>query len=261
MVSLSFEIVELTPSFETLFYEYIQKDVPHYFFFIFDWKFERQNTKIWLVVQHDEIYGMMLIYKNRIVQLRGNASIIEALLNKINLKKFQLQAETQHQKIILRKFRMKKDYGLLLMGLRKGEERLVSTVNIKKLTSKWASEIAYLKSSANPEFWGDTTKETIVTSMNRRLWMGVVTNDTKLVSFGNAYLTDFVSNIGSLATRESYRNRGYATEVVSALVKEIFDRNDLALISVRSNNIPAQRVCEKVGFKMYRKYLYGYVEN
>ena len=261
MVSLSLEIVELNPSFEPLFYKYVKKDLPHYFFFFFDWKFERPNTKIWLALNHDEIYGMMLIYKNRIVQLRGNESAIEALLNKIDLKKFQLQAETHHRMIIQRIYRIKKDYGLLLMVLRKGEERLVSTVNIKKLTSKWASEIAYLKSSVNPEFWGDTAKETIVTSMNRRLWMGVVTNSTKLVSFGNTYLTDFVSNIGSLATNESYRNIGYATEVVSALVKEIFKRNNLALIYVRRNNIPAQRVCEKVGFKMYRKYLYGYVEN
>nr|ADQ54420.1 GNAT family acetyltransferase [uncultured marine crenarchaeote E37-7F] len=260
LVSLLYGIRELTPSFESLFYNHVAKDVPHYFLFIYDWKYERKNTKIWLAVEHDEIYGMMLIYKNRIVQLRGNEPIIEAFLDMIDLKMFQLHAESQYRDFILRKCHMKKEYVLQLMIVRKGEEHLSSSDIVTKLTPEWADEIAYLMRTANPEFWDDRKKETIVSSMNRRLWMGIIMNGNTLVSVGSTHLTDFGSNIGSLATHESYLNRGYATAVASALVKEILHKNDFALVFVRKNNLPALGVYEKLGFKQYRNYLYGYAE-
>ena len=64
----------------------------------------------------------------------------------------------------------------------------------------------------------------------------------------------------TVATHESHRDRGYATSVVSALVKEILQTNNLALIHVLKDNIPARRVYEKVGFKICRNYLYSFAE-
>jgi len=95
--------------------------------------------------------------------------------------------------------------------------------------------------------------------MNRNLWLGIIADD-RLVSVGNTFLTDFVSNIHTVATHKSHRNKGYATSVVSALLKEILQTNNLALIHVLEDNIPARRVYEKVGFKIYRNYLYGFAE-
>ena len=60
--------------------------------------------------------------------------------------------------------------------------------------------------------------------------------------------------------RSIYRNRGYATSIVSALAKEIFRKNELALIHVKKDNVAAYNVYKKVGFKPYKKYLYGTAE-
>jgi predicted GNAT family acetyltransferase len=58
-----------------------------------------------------------------------------------------------------------------------------------------------------------------------------------------------------VATDEQYRNRGYATSIVSALVEEILKTDQTALIHVLRDNAPAARVCSKVGFKPYETYL------
>ncbi|MGQ9641124.1 MAG: hypothetical protein ACUVUF_03230 [Candidatus Bathycorpusculaceae bacterium] len=41
-------IVSIEPAFETLFWQHINKDIPHYYFFAFDWKYNRNETKILL---------------------------------------------------------------------------------------------------------------------------------------------------------------------------------------------------------------------
>jgi predicted GNAT family acetyltransferase len=116
-----------------------------------------------------------------------------------------------------------------------------------------AEEIASIMRHTDPEWWDETTTQRIAEGMNERLWLGIKVNG-KLVSIGNTRLTDWGSNIGVIATHEGYRNRGYATSIVSALVKEILQKSNLALIHVLSGNLPAIRAYKKVGFKPYRSY-------
>jgi predicted GNAT family acetyltransferase len=44
------------------------------------------------------------------------------------------------------------------------------------------------------------------------------------------------------------------------LVEEILERSDLALIHVRSENVPAIRIYTKVGFKPYKEYIVARAE-
>lgn len=67
-------------------------------------------------------------------------------------------------------------------------------------------------------------------------------------------MLDFGSNINIIATHKDFRNRGYATTIVSSLVEEIFREHDKALIHVLRDNTPARHVYEKVGFRPFRSY-------
>jgi len=40
------EIKELNTELEPFFYKHISNDEPNYYFFILDWKYNRENTKI-----------------------------------------------------------------------------------------------------------------------------------------------------------------------------------------------------------------------
>jgi len=89
--------------------------------------------------------------------------------------------------------------------------------------------------------------------MPERLWLGIKVNG-KLVSIGGGRLDDWGSCIHTVATLEGYRNRGYATSIVSALVEQMLKRSKLALIYVETKNLPAVRTYTKAGFEPYKKY-------
>jgi len=203
---------------------------------------------------------MMLVYDRRIVQLRGSEPAAEILLNKVDLENAEFNVESQHRQAILGKFHQVKEYELILMALRRGEEHLYPSEDVVRLTPDDAGRIADLMSSIDPEIWGRIIKnERITASMDRTLWFGIF-SDGKLVSLGNATVTDIASNMGAVATHGSSRNRGYATSIVSALLREMLKANDLAPIHVLKDNAPARRVYEKVGFRPYRNYLFGFTE-
>jgi hypothetical protein len=64
-------IVSLESSLENLFWQHVNKDVPHHYFFASGWKYNRDDTNILLALEDGNIEGMLLIYKQSIVQLRG----------------------------------------------------------------------------------------------------------------------------------------------------------------------------------------------
>lgn len=61
------KIVSLEPSLEPIFWKTIAEDIPHYYYFALDWKYFRDQTKILLALEDNNICGMMLIYKGEIV--------------------------------------------------------------------------------------------------------------------------------------------------------------------------------------------------
>ncbi|MCW4020370.1 MAG: GNAT family N-acetyltransferase [Candidatus Bathyarchaeota archaeon] len=166
----------------------------------------------------------------------------------------------EHEKLILGKYRkIEKASQIIKLILRKGEENLLIKHPIIKLSIGDAEAIVALKRRGIPEVWGGTTAEQVASTMNERLWLGIKL-DGSLVSVGGARLEDWGSNIGSVVTHESYRNRGYATSVVSALVEQILQRSDFSLIHVLSDNPPAIKAYTKVGFKPYKKYFFAKAE-
>jgi len=199
----------------------------------------------------------MLIYRQSVVQVRGTSEAAKVLLEHVDLEKVEIQSLKEHEPIVLKKYTPSMRHELVLMTLQKGEETLQIKHSITKLGIADAEEIASIMRQADPEWWSETTTQHITEGMDDRLWLGIKING-KLVSIGNTRLTDWGSNIGVIATHEAYRNMGYAISIVSALVKEILQKSDLALIHVLSDNLPAIRAYEKVGFKPYRSYFFAH---
>lgn len=249
------EMLPLDSGLEDVFWNYVYQDVPHHHFFILDWKFEKNSTKILLALKENRIQGMMLTYGQSIVQLRGSAEAVNALLDYLDLEKVEIQALMEHENMVLKRYKPMTRHELILMTLRKGEERLHFKHPVVKLTPSDAKEIARLIGQANPESWGEAAPQRIIEGMDERLWLGIKV-DGKLVSLGGTRFTEWGSNIGVIATEESHRCKGYATSIVSTLVKKILARCPMAFIHVLSDNPPAIHVYEKVGFKPYRTYFF-----
>jgi len=255
------KVLPLDSRLEPLFWKHVYQDILHHYFFILDMKRDRASTKVLLALNQENcIGGMMMIYRQSIVQLRGSVEAARTLLAKLDIEKVEIQGLEEHRALILDKFKKaKKTLELILMTLRRGAETLQIRHPVVKLSAADAEDIAALMRHGDPEWWGEITSRQIAERMNKRLWLGIKV-DGQLVSIGGATLDVWGSNIGTVVTHEKHRNKGYATSIVSAMVEQILQKSNLALIHVESNNPPAIRAYTKVGFIPYKKYFVARVE-
>ncbi len=250
------KIVALTHTLEPTFWEHISRDIPHFYFFAFDWKHNRDKTEILLALEGRRIDGMMLVYDQSIVQLRGSHKAVRALVGNLDLEKVELQALDQHKQCILERYSPTWSHLMMLMTLNKGEERLQKTHPVQELKFSDSDRIAAIMREADPEYWGDQTGQQIVDNMKQKVtWLGIKVRE-ELVSLGSARLTEWAGVVNVVATQKAHRNRGYATSIVSELVKRILENQPTALIYVLMENQSAIRAYNKVGFEPYRRYFF-----
>jgi predicted GNAT family acetyltransferase len=249
------DIVPLNLVFEPVFWQHVNRDIPHYFFFALDWKNSRDETDVLLAVTGRRIDGMMLVYKKRIVQLRGKREAVKALLEHLDLEQVELQAPKEHKPYILEKYEPTWSHELTLMLLHKGEQRLHTSYPIVKLDESDAEQITAIMNQADPEFWGEVTTDQVKESMSSTNWIGIKLNG-ELASICRTRLAEGVGHIVTVATREAHRNKGYATSLVSHSVNSILNKTDTAIIYVLKDNQPAIRAYQKVGFKPYKAYYF-----
>ena len=248
------KVVSVYDGYEQAFWNHVNLDPLDYFFFILDLKQHPENTKILLAIEGEKIQGLMLVYSGLIVQLRGKRRAIEKLFDHINLEKINLQAPLEFEDLVIRKYTPQIRHELVLMTLKKGEEKLQIIEKPVRLGPEDALEVANLMKEADPEWWGEITPEDRKQSLEETFWVGFK-HDGRIVSVGNARFNDLGSNVGVIATDQRHRNMGYATSIVSTLVEEILKRSPAALIHVLSENAPAIRVYSKVGYRPYKRYL------
>jgi len=248
------EVVSVNERNEQIFWKYVNRDPIDYYFFILDWTQRKEQTKIFLAIEEKKISGSLLVFADYIVQFRGCREAVQKLLKHVNLEKVELQVPPDCEDIICSKYRPRVRQVMVLMCLNRGEERNCLTETPTVLSVEDAEEVAALMRRCDPEWWGETTAEQLKQRWQNVLWLGI-RKEGNLVSVGSTRFVDFASNIGVVATDEHYRNKGYATSIVSALVEEILKRSPIALIHVIADNAPAVRAYSKVGFKHYRTYI------
>lgn len=253
------KIFSIEDGLEQTFWNHVNQDPLDFYFFILDLKQHREKTKILLATEGKKVRGLMLVYADYIVQLRGTRNAVKILLESVDLEKVELQAPLDCEDLVVRKCKPPARHELVLMSLRKGEENIQINHSPINLGVEDAEEVAEIMRKADPEWWGETTAERQKESLEKAFWLGI-RRDQRIVSIGNTRFVDFGSNIGVIATDEHYRNMGYATSIVSALVQEILKRSSQALIHVLDNNAPAKHVYMKVGFKPFKHYLLARAE-
>jgi ribosomal protein S18 acetylase RimI-like enzyme len=247
-------VVELDESSEPMFWKHVLEDPLNYYFFIMDWKHERQDTKIFMALEGESIRGMMVVYKESIIQMRGDRGAVEVLLDTIDLPEIDMMAPMECEDLVLDRFEPRIKNEMMVMHVEKGDEIIVKPHEPMRLSPDDAEQISKIMRESLPDWWGKTTAENIRERMKKKLFLGFKVNG-KVVSLGNAFFEEVGSVIGVVATDEKHRNKGYATSIMSGLLEKIFQENERALIHVLVDNYPAIQTYKKVGFKPYRTYL------
>jgi len=147
------KILSLDSQLESLFWEYVYEDIPDYYFFIADMKNDKDNTKITLALnKRNHIDGMMLVYRDQIVQLRGSAEAVKALFAQQNLEKIELQIPEKYGRFLTPTgYEVKKTMELFLMTLQRGKETLRIKHDFVKLSTTDAEDIVTLMRVSDPD--------------------------------------------------------------------------------------------------------------
>ncbi|MGD6852483.1 MAG: GNAT family N-acetyltransferase [Candidatus Bathyarchaeia archaeon] len=252
------QLKQLTSELEPSFWSVVGKDYYDYYFFIYDWLLQRDRTKIFLALKADAIAGIIVVYNGSIAQLRGSKQAVGFLLENLPSKSMDVQAPQNCEQLLTAKYpdaQLKAH--VTLMVLNKGMEQFNIKVNPQHLGSEDAGEIAELMHASFSKMWGEISAQDIRSRMEAKeaVWLGIK-EDGNLVSFGYATLTSKVCHVTWVATSPQHKNRGYATSVVSALVKECLGVAESAMIYVMDDNQIAKGLYSKVGFKPYKAYFF-----
>ena len=256
------EVKDLNEDLEPLFYEYISNDEPNYYFFILDWKYSREDTKILIAQENRKIKGTMLVFKNRIISIRGSLDAAESLLNEVDLDDVEANCYEEHKSILLKKYEPTMEHIMMLMKLVKVNDSVHQKYPLTKLGTEDAEEASKIIRESLPIHWSQVCTEEISSRINEGDPCYCIKEDGRIVSVALAKEKNFGEKIGILgyinavATVKDYMNRGYATSMVSQLSRKLLERSKYVLISLLSDNIPAFKAYSRVGFKPVRSYYF-----
>ena len=255
--SSKLRVVALSEGLEPVFWAHVNKDLLDFHFFVYDWEFKRGQTRILMALDEvDVVAGLMVVYMGCVVQVRGSREAVRLLLDQLSVEEVMVQAPLGCEDVVVGRFPVFERKGtVILLFLRKGEGRFHVTVEPEKLSVGDAGEIAALMHEAYPEFWSVITAEGIEESFDEALWVGV-RREGKLVAFGKAVVESSAGHVAWIATHADYRNKGYATSILSVLLREVLEVSSTAFIYVLSDNPTALHVYSGVGFKPYKRYFY-----
>lgn len=247
----------LTDDYMPAYMEIVTRDYTDYYFFVYDVLLQRERTKVWLAIDGREIVGLMLVYNDSMVQLRGSPETVGFLLSTLNLENVEVEVPRDCLDMLLAKFPVYKTLeNMTIMRLEKSKENLQIGFEPERLTAKNAWEVARLMRESYPLMWREMTAETVktLTSPKETLMLGI-RQDGRLAAFGSAMLTPHVGLVCWLGTSELHRRQGYCTSVLSTLVQQGLKSAECIAIHVLDENVSARRIYEKIGFRPYRYYV------
>ncbi|MEM3597164.1 MAG: GNAT family N-acetyltransferase [Candidatus Bathyarchaeia archaeon] len=203
--------------------DFLKMDVIRHVFALYDLQYDPTHTIMYAALKNNALKGYILIYtalQFPSVILECKTDLVKQLLEYAPENQFILHAPTENLQAIKSKFKDAKTYAQKLFALLlTREDRRTSTV------------------------------ENILDFIRKMPTYGVFINDG-LVSYASSFLQlPQVWMIGGVYTHPKHRNKGYATLATSAVTEEALKNADSAALFVRSNNYPAIKVYEKIGYQ------------
>lgn len=229
----------------------LKLDVIRHVFAFYDIQHVPEYTTVHAAFENDKLKGYILIYTATdfpSVILECEADAAEKLIEYAPENHFIMHAPPNLLQTIRRKLPDSKHYIENWMIVKKGEAKFFKSELVRRLHSEEdASKFALLLSSR--ENRPATTVESCMELISKMPTYGVFVNN-ELVAYAGSFLQlPQVWMIGGVYTHSNHRNKGYSTLATSAVTEEALRNSKAAALFVRSDNYPAIRVYEKIGYK------------
>ncbi|MEM3696875.1 MAG: GNAT family N-acetyltransferase [Candidatus Bathyarchaeia archaeon] len=161
---------------------------------------------------------------------------------------FILHASPENLPIIKGKLGDAKTYVENWMLVKRGQANFFRSNMVRKLSSEVDAQKLFTLLSSREDRRAGTVESSL--ELIRKMPTYGVFIKGELVSYASSFLQlPEVWMIGGVYTHPNHRNKGYATLATSAVTKEALKNADSAALFVRSDNYPAIKVYEKIGYQ------------
>lgn len=230
----------------------LKTDIIRHVFAYYDIQHEPEHTTTYAAFENGNLDGYILTYTavspTSIVLESDHAATAEQLITYAPEDYFIMHAPPNLLPVIQRRFPDAKHYIENWMLVRKGKAKLYKSDLVKQLhTNDDALQLAKLLSTRKDR--PERAVEKYMEWLSKMRMYGVFI-DEKLVSYSGSFLQiPQVWMIGGVYTHPDHRSKGYSTLATSAITEEALRNAEAAALFVRSDNYPAIRVYEKIGYK------------
>jgi len=229
----------------------LKTDIIRHVFAYYDIQYEPEHTTTYTAYENGNLDGYILTYTaispTSIILESDCAATAEQLITYAPEDHFIMHASPNLLPVIQRRFPDAKYYIENWMMVRKGEAKLYKSDLVRRLhTNDDALQLAKLLSTRKDR--PDRTVEKYMEWVSKMKMYGVFI-DGRLVSYSGSFLqVPEVWMIGGVYTHPDHRTKGYSTLATSAITEEALRNAEAAALFVRSDNYPAIRVYEKIGY-------------
>jgi RimJ/RimL family protein N-acetyltransferase len=242
--------------------DFLKLDVIRHVFAIYDLRHDPNHTIMHAAFENGNLKGYILIYmalQFPSVILECEKALARQLMEYAPENRFIIHAAVETLPIIKGKFKDAKYYVENWMLVKRGEANFFKSDFVRRLRSKNdAYKLFSLLSSREDRRAG--TLQSSLELIGKMPTYGVFINN-ELVSYASSFLQlPEVWMIGGVYTHPNQRNKGYATLATSAVTEEALENAESAALFVRSDNYPAIRVYEKIGYRKIGEKLWVDVE-
>jgi RimJ/RimL family protein N-acetyltransferase len=229
----------------------LKSDIIKHVFAVYDLQNDPIHTATYAAFEKGELEGYILIYTAAdfpSVILECEDKVAERLLEHAPPDKFIIHAPPKLLPAIKKRFPDAKHYVEDWMLVRKNEAKFFESKLVKRLrTEEDALKLADLLLSRKDRPPNTLTKYAEWIS---KMPLYGVFKDDQLVSYAGSFLQlPQVWLIGGVYTDPEHRNNGYATIATSAITEEALRTAEAAALFARSDNCPAIRAYEKIGYR------------
>lgn len=252
-------VIPVEEPYEKQFIDFLEADKILHIFTIYDFRYMRDKTKIWIALEDEKIAGYLLEFDNRIVHTHGSAERVAKLLDYTNLDELVFVIEPHHLRVVEEHF---KPLGPTDSSSR-GEITTYSIVKVDAETFKPSIRHRVKKLGTRDlvnvlKSMGDEWKSRIENVIHKGVAFGAYDNGSLVAVATISEILDGLALIRGVYTHPSFRRKGFATSACSALVQDLIDLGKEAMLWVAKDNLPAIRVYKKIGFKKTRHILLGF---
>ncbi|MFB0503060.1 MAG: GNAT family N-acetyltransferase [Candidatus Bathyarchaeia archaeon] len=252
-------VIPVERSYEKQFSDFLDKDRILHVFTVYDFRYMRDKTEIWVAMEEEKIVGYLLEFDKRIVHAHGSAESVAKLLDCIDLDELVFVIESHHLRVVKESFEPLGSTDSSTKGeittyliMKVDAETFKPMINhrVKRLRTEDLAEVF--------ESMGDEWKTRIEDVIHKGIAFGAYDNGSLVAVATVSEILEDLSLIRGVYTVPLYRRKGFATSACSALIRELIDLGKEAMLWAAKDNLPARNVYEKIGFKRTEHSLPGF---